>query len=182
MQLYFISSGTLKAANKQYSNLNNEYELTFRDSTELMACNEESSSIPTIQFDFVSISDLAHAAKESVVDIMGVCKSFADAATITSSKTQKELVKRDIILVDKSGTDVSLTLWGSKAETFDGANHPVICVKGAKVSDYNGVSLSTLSSSVLQVRHRGEGKLFLQFKHVFDVRCRSTPTCPRPTL
>ena len=30
-KVYYITQGTLKAANKQYSNLNNDYELTFRD-------------------------------------------------------------------------------------------------------------------------------------------------------
>lgn len=46
---------------------------------------------------------------------------------------------------------MNLTLWGSTAETFDSSNNPVVAVKGAKVSDYNGVSLSALSSSVIQV-------------------------------
>jgi hypothetical protein len=34
---------------------------------------------------------------------------------------------------------------------FDPTGNPVVAIKGAKVSDYNGVSLSSLSSSVIQV-------------------------------
>lgn len=74
-----------------------------------------------------------------------------DAVTITSQRTQKELVKRDIVLVDQSNTDVNLTIWGTKAETFEPADNPVVCIKGAKVSDFSGVSISALSSSVIQV-------------------------------
>ncbi len=71
LQLYYITSCTLKAANKQFSNLNNEYEMTFRDSTEVLPCNEDSSKIPTLSFSFVKIADLDSAAKESLVDIIG---------------------------------------------------------------------------------------------------------------
>ena len=150
-KLYFISGCQLKTANKQYSTLNNEYEMTMRNDTEIMPCNEESNSIPTLQFNFVKIGDLGDAAKDSIVDVIGICKSSSDCATIVSSRTQKELTKRDLFLVDQSNTEVSLTLWGTKAETFESASNPVVCVKGAKVSDYNGVSLSTLSSSVVQI-------------------------------
>jgi len=152
-KVYYITQGTLKAANKQYSNLNNDYELTFRDSTEVVPCTDEDemSKIPTIQFDFCKISQLDASLKDTTVDIIGVVKSAADCVNITSSRTQKELKKRDLILVDKSLTEVGLTLWGSTAENFDAANNPVLAIKGAKVSDYNGVSLGTLMSSVLQV-------------------------------
>ena len=56
-----------------------------------------------------------------------------------------------MILVDQSNTDINFTIWGTKAETFEPAGNPVVCVKGAKVSDFNGVSISALSSSVIQV-------------------------------
>ncbi len=68
-----------------------------------------------------------------------------------SQKLGKELRKRDIVLVDQSLTEVNLTLWGTAAEKFEGANNPVVAIKGAKVSDYNGVSLGGLSSSVIQI-------------------------------
>ena len=89
--------------------------------------------------------------QDSTVDIIGVVKSGTDCNTIVSSRTQKELKKRDIVLVDKSLTEVGLTLWGTTAENFDPTGYPVVAIKGAKVSDYNGVSLSFLSSSVVQI-------------------------------
>lgn len=150
-KLYYISSCTMKTANKQFSNLNNEYEMTFRDSTEVMPCNEETTSIPTLQFNFVKIADLGEAPKDSIVDVIGVCKTSTDCVTIVSSRTQKELTKRDVVIVDQSMTEVNITLWGSRAETFDSTNNPIVCVKGAKLSDFNGVSLSCLTSSVVQI-------------------------------
>jgi hypothetical protein len=60
--------------------------------------------------------------------------------------------KRVVNIVDQSLAEVGLTLWGTSAETFDPAeDHPVIAVKGAKVTDYGGVSLTAWSSSVVEV-------------------------------
>jgi len=152
-KVYYITQGTLKAANKQYSALNNDYELTFRDSTEVVPCTDEDemSKIPTVQFDFCKISQLDASLKDTTVDIIGVVKSAGDCVSLTSSRTQKELKKRDLVLVDKSLTEVGLTLWGSTAESFSAENNPILAIKGARVSDYNGVSLSTGFSSVLQI-------------------------------
>ena len=150
-KVFYITQGTLKAANKQYSTLNNEYEITFRDSTEVVPCYEGDSKIPTLTFNFCQIGQLNAGLKDSTVDIIGVVKTAGDCATIVSSRTQKELKKRDIVLVDKSLTEVGLTLWGATAENFQAVDNTVVAIKGAKVSDYNGVSLSSLSSSVIQV-------------------------------
>ena len=131
-KVFYITSGTLKAANKQYSNLNNDYEMTFRDNTEVYPCTDEAeaSSIPTLSFNFCQIGQLNASLKDSTVDIIGVCKSAADVANITSSRTGKELTKRDIVLVDKSLTEVGLTLWGTTAEKFSGEGNPVVAFKG----------------------------------------------------
>ena len=63
----------------------------------------------------------------------------------------QELRKRDITMVDKSLAEINVTIWGTAAENFDPTGNPVVAIKGAKVSDYNNVSLSTLGSSVIQV-------------------------------
>ena len=62
-----------------------------------------------------------------------------------------QLSKRDIQLVDRSGKVVNLTLWGAEAEGFNGSSCPVIAVKGCKVSDFGGRSLSTQFSSLLSI-------------------------------
>jgi replication factor A1 len=57
-----------------------------------------------------------------------------------------------VVLVDQSLAEIGLTLWGSVAEKFDPEEeHPVLAVKGAKVTDYNGLSLTAMGSSVIQV-------------------------------
>ena len=55
------------------------------------------------------------------------------------------------LLLIYSLVELQLTLWGKHAESFDSSGNPVIAIKGCKVSDYSGVSLGALSSSVVQI-------------------------------
>ena len=131
-KVVYISNCSVKNANKQYSKLNNEYELTFKDNG-MMELAEDTGDIPTVTYNFVAINDLTGCAKDSNVDVIGVVKVSGDATTITT-KAGKELVKREITLVDKSSTQVTLTLWGSTAETFDPSYNPIVAAKGVRVS------------------------------------------------
>ena len=53
--------------------------------------------------------------------------------------------------MDRSGKVVSLTIWGAEAEGFDGSTCPVMALKGCKVSDFGGRSLSTHFSSLMNL-------------------------------
>merc|ERR1719347_708125 len=139
-KVFYISNCSVKNANKQYSKLNNEYELTFKDNGMLEQA-DDTGDIPTVTYNFVTISDLSGCSKDSNVDVIGVVKTGGDATNITT-KAGKELTKREITLVDRSNTQVTLTLWGKTAETFDPTNNPILAAKGVRVSDFNGVSLS----------------------------------------
>ena len=133
MHLICFSNCSVKNANKQYSKLANEYELTFKDNGTMELCEEDVSSVPTIQYNFVPINELAGMNKEQLVDVMGVVKATGELATIMI-KTGKELTKREVTLVDRSATDVTMTLWGTTAENFDGSNHPILAAKNVQIS------------------------------------------------
>ena len=132
-------------------------------------------------FNFVQLNQLKAEHKDQIVDVIGVCRSANELSTINSSRTGKEYTKRDLQIVDQrylfchtrhreifckiinmnyfaikllliySLVELQLTLWGKHAESFDSSGNPVIAIKGCKVSDYSGVSLGALSSSVVQI-------------------------------
>jgi replication factor A1 len=81
------------------------------------------------------------------VDILAILKEIGEATSITTKTTQKQLVKREILLFDMSESSIRLTMWGSDAENFAGRVGDVMAIKGAKVSDYNGRTLSIGASS-----------------------------------
>ncbi|KAL0973222.1 hypothetical protein UPYG_G00200540 [Umbra pygmaea] len=148
-KVFYISKGSLKIANKQYSSLKNDYEMTLNGESTIIPC-DDTSDVPMVQCDFVSIADLEARDKDAIVDVIGVCKSVADVTRITT-KTNREVSKRTLTLMDQSGKLVEVTLWGEEAENFDGAGQPVLAIKAAKLSDFGGRSLSASFSSTVMV-------------------------------
>ncbi|XP_034832124.1 replication protein A 70 kDa DNA-binding subunit [Maniola hyperantus] len=150
-KVYYISRCQLKTANKQYTTLKNDYEMTFTPDTVVAECMEDASALPTVKYDFVPISDIANKSPDTILDVIGVCKSASDVQELTAKTTGKLLKKREATLVDQSGGAIALTLWGNEAETFDASSNPVVSAKGARVAEFNGSkSLSCLASTMLR--------------------------------
>nr|CAD7409853.1 unnamed protein product [Timema poppensis] len=150
-KVYYFSNYSVKPANKNFSNVNHDYEITFNSSTQVSPCLND-SDVPTTQFNFIPINKIAENDPTSFVDIIGVCKNVGDVVTFTARTTNKELKKRDITLVDQSNTSVSLTLWGSQAEEFDDTNQPVIAVKAGRINEFGGGrSVSMTQASIMLV-------------------------------
>ncbi|XP_063228748.1 replication protein A 70 kDa DNA-binding subunit [Bacillus rossius redtenbacheri] len=150
-QVYVFKGFTVKAANKQFSNIKHEYEITFNHGTAVTPC-EDDKDIPTTSFNFVPINKLAEADGNTIVDVIGVCKSAGDVNTFVARTTNREVKKRDITLVDQSNTAVTVSLWGAQAEEFDGSLQPVVAIKCGKINDFGGGrSVSLMQTSALQV-------------------------------
>uniref|UniRef100_A0A8C9R0A5 Replication protein A subunit n=1 Tax=Scleropages formosus TaxID=113540 RepID=A0A8C9R0A5_SCLFO len=148
-KVYYISKGTLKIANKQYTSLKNDYEMTLNGESTIIPC-EDTQDVPMVQCNFVSISDLETRDKDAIVDVIGVCRSVEDITRITT-KSSREVSKRTLSLMDMSGKVITVTLWGEEAEKFDGTGQPIMAIKGARLSDFGGRSLSALFSSTVMI-------------------------------
>ncbi|KAM4620172.1 replication protein A 70 kDa DNA-binding subunit-like isoform 2-T2 [Polymixia lowei] len=148
-KVYYITKALLKMANKQYTTLKNDYEMTLHANSSIVPCGE-SQGVPTMQCDFVPIAELENRDKDAIIDVIGVCKSAEDVSRITT-KASREVSKRALCLMDTSGKMVTVTLWGEEAERFDGSRQPVVAIKGARLSDFGGRSLSALFSSTVMV-------------------------------
>uniref|UniRef100_A0A8C8MDR1 Replication protein A subunit n=1 Tax=Oncorhynchus tshawytscha TaxID=74940 RepID=A0A8C8MDR1_ONCTS len=148
-KVFYISKGSLKIANKQYSSLKNDYEMTLNGESTIIPC-EDTQDVPMVQCNFVSIADLQAREKDTILDVIGVCKSVSDVTRL-NTKNNREVSKRTLNLMDQSGKLVEVTLWGEEAETFDGSGQPILAIKGAKLSDYGGRSLSASFSSTVMV-------------------------------
>lgn len=146
-KVYYVRKATLKTADKRYSSVNNDYEMTFSSETEISPCDDEGvPNLPSLTFTFVPINELEQHQPNSTVDVVGIVKSVDDLRRLTS-KAGKELKKRDITIADETQVQIRLTLWSADAESFDGTGNPVIAIKGCRLSDWGGRSLSVLSSS-----------------------------------
>ncbi|XP_008557136.1 replication protein A 70 kDa DNA-binding subunit [Microplitis demolitor] len=151
-QIYYISRGILKVANKNFNTTNNDYEMTLNIDTEIIPCHDTCEDIPMMNYNFVNISEVENLPKDQIIDVLAVVKSFENVQNLTSRNTGRELRKRDVHLVDTSNTLITLTLWGTQAETFDGSNNPVIALKGVRIGEFqSGKNLSTISSTAMQL-------------------------------
>lgn len=149
--VYYISNPCrVQLAKKQFSNLPNDYELTFERDTVIEKA-EDQSSVPQVRFNFVNIQDLQTVEKDKTVDVIGVLKEIGETSQIVSKSTGKPYDKRELTLVDDSQFSVRVTIWGKQATAFSSQPESVVAFKGVKVSDFGGRSLSLLSSGTMAV-------------------------------
>eukprot|EP00898_Chlorokybus_atmophyticus_P003888 jgi/Chlat1/44/ChrspC237719S08584 len=159
-KVYFITNGQLKPADRRYSSLNNHYEMTFTHETRVEEClDADAQKLPDAVFKFVPIEELGlHLPKEGcdirrvpLIDVVGVVQKAGPLSSIKRKSDGTELMKRDITITDESSRTVQLTLWNKLAE--DAATsvneNDVVAVRGVRVNDFNGVSLSTVTKSQL---------------------------------
>ncbi|KAI9141906.1 hypothetical protein BKA69DRAFT_1071907 [Paraphysoderma sedebokerense] len=150
-KVYNISRVRVQMARKQYSSLANDYEITLEPNTHIEECRD-TDNVPTIKFNFQSLDRLGSCEKDTTIDVVAIVKECGELSQLISKTTQRPLTKRDLTLVDHTGWAVKCTLWGKNAESFELSEEaPVIAFKGVRVSDFNGKSISTVSSSSLLV-------------------------------
>lgn len=151
--VYFFSKCQLKPANKQFSQLNNPYEMTFTGETVVQLCEDaDDGAIPEIKYNLVPISEVSGMENKAAVDTIGICKEVGELQSFVSRTTNKEFTKRDLTLVDMSSSAINLTLWGDDAVNFDGHVQPVILVKGTRINEFNGgKSLSLGGGSIMKI-------------------------------
>ncbi|XP_076823826.1 replication protein A 70 kDa DNA-binding subunit-like [Clavelina lepadiformis] len=150
-KVYYISNASLKPANQQYNNTSHDYEMTLRRDSVVTICDSgDSDTVPKIHYSFKKIKDLEKDIN-SFVDVIGIVKSVDELSTIMIKSQNREAKVRKFSLVDQSGAEIRVTLWGKEAENFDGSSNPVVALKGAKVSDFGNCSLSTVSTTTLSI-------------------------------
>ncbi|XP_020197717.1 replication protein A 70 kDa DNA-binding subunit B [Aegilops tauschii subsp. strangulata] len=156
-KVYYISKGSLRIANKQFKTVQNDYEMTLNENAVVEEAEGE-SFIPPVQYNFVKIDMLGpYVGGRELVDIIGVVQSVSPTLSIRRKIDNESIPKRDIVVADDSNKTVTISLWNDLATTVgeelldmvDSA--PIIAVKSLKVSDFQGVSVSTVGKSTLVI-------------------------------
>ncbi|KAJ4871999.1 Replication protein A 70 kDa DNA-binding subunit D [Raphanus sativus] len=153
-KVYYISRGSLKLANKQFKTVQNDYEMTLNENSEVEEASNEEMFVPETKFNFVPIEELGmYVNQRELIDLIGVVQSVSPTMSIRRRTDNEMIPKRDITLADESKKTVVVSLWNDLAtgvgqELLDMADEsPVIAIKSLKVGDFQGVSLSTISRS-----------------------------------
>jgi replication factor A1 len=145
-QVYTFTGGRLKVANAKYNTCQSGFEITFDQNSEIHLANDD-GSIPGACYNFQKIAEIESMPAEQHVDVLAVVKSVSQPSQFVSKTTGRELTKSELTLVDDSGVEISLTLWGQKAElaarelgNINNNNNAVVIAafRRCKVSDYGG--------------------------------------------
>jgi replication factor A1 len=147
--VYYITKGIVKTANKRFSNLKSDYEITLTNDSVIELCNEN-IPLPKLKYKFVELKDLPNINVNTTVDVIAVIRNISDLESIISKKNNKEYKKRDIFLLDKNSIEVRMTVWGTEAESFDAIKGSIIAVKNALVGDFKGRTLSCVQNTTIE--------------------------------
>uniref|UniRef100_A0A7S0DU28 Replication protein A subunit n=1 Tax=Amorphochlora amoebiformis TaxID=1561963 RepID=A0A7S0DU28_9EUKA len=104
---------------------------------------------------FIPISQLEESPPNTIVDVIGIVKFASDSVKITS-RNGREVEKRTLSLVDDSNVEVNVAIWGERASassplTASWERCPVLALQGVRVSDYDGRTLSVITTTKIEV-------------------------------
>lgn len=152
----YTFSGGRKGSNK----MTNEDELTFDERSVIQNCPDDANIKSEHYGSFTKIGQIASLPAEAKCDVLGVVTAVNPVQSLRS-KAGRDLVKRDITIMDDTLTSISLTLWGDQAEPHNDnylQGNPVVAVRACRVSEFSGRSLSTTFDSKLAINPTGSSE------------------------
>mmetsp|Transcript_83369 Transcript_83369/g.97458 ORF Transcript_83369/g.97458 Transcript_83369/m.97458 type:complete len:474 (+) Transcript_83369:29-1450(+) len=152
-QIFYFSGGQIKAANKKFSNVNNDYELSFDKAAQIIPArtgDSDAFSIPTLRYNFVPIQILKQREAGSMVDVLAAVLHIGDVSTIVQKATNRELTKRSVKIADTTAA-IELTLWGDAALSFSLPVGSIVAFRQVRTGSYDGVTLGTTMQTVMDV-------------------------------
>ncbi|KAL3231105.1 Replication factor A protein 1 [Nakaseomyces bracarensis] len=146
-KVYYVSKARLQPAKPQFTNLSHPYELSLDRETVIEESFDE-KNVPKTHFNFIKLNNIQAQENNSNVDVLGVIQTVNPHFELTS-RAGKKFDRRDIQIVDDSGFSISVGLWNQQALDFNLPEGSVIAIKGVRVSDFGGKSLSMGFNSTL---------------------------------
>lgn len=140
-KVYYVTKGRIQQAKPKFSHLSHPYELSLDRDTEITECFD-TADVPKINFNFTKLDGVQNVEKDSIIDVIGVVNVVNDVFQITAKSTGKPFNRRNISLVDDSNFCIDVGLWNATAVDFNIPVGSVVAIKGVKVQDFNGRSLS----------------------------------------
>jgi len=147
--IYYIARGHLKFANKQFSNIPNDFEISADQNTQIVPAQDD-GSIQRGSYEYIRLSDVKTAPE--TCSVVGIIDKISAVAPI-KTKAGKTIVKRAITLLDNVNDNVfsvECTVWDKRAENFSFNVGDVITISNVKKSNFGGISLSANAASNFQ--------------------------------
>ncbi|XP_076951339.1 replication protein A 70 kDa DNA-binding subunit B-like [Bidens hawaiensis] len=157
-KVYYISSGYLKRANKIYNRVDNDYEMTLNENSQVEEAVNETVLISETKFNFVPTDQLGqYLHKKELIDVIGFVQHVSSSMSIRRKVDNKIVPKRDITITDDTMKSVIVSLWGPLAtgignkllDMFDAS--PIVAIKSLRISGFGGITLSTITNTIIDI-------------------------------
>ncbi|ONK75743.1 uncharacterized protein A4U43_C03F20070 [Asparagus officinalis] len=100
-KVYYISKGTLKVANKQFKNVQNDYEMTLTENSIVEEVTREGSFLPETTYKFVKVDQLgSYVNGRELVDVIGIVQHVSPTISVRRRINNETNPKRDITIAD----------------------------------------------------------------------------------
>ncbi|KAL0481650.1 replication factor A1 [Acrasis kona] len=150
-EVFLISKGKLRHANRNFSPINFPYEITL-DQNSIVELVGNDQSIPKATYNLVKLTDLRSLEDNKVIDVAGLVDSIDQCKPYTT-KAKKETFRRAMRLLapgpGNSTVSVTLTLWGQAAQEVKVGEKDIVICKSVRKSSFDDVSLNSISSTVI---------------------------------
>jgi len=139
-KVYFISKASIKPGNPKFTK--NDFEMSLFKTSSVVLCtdDEDEDAIPSVRYAFMeSLAAVEEQDNGHLVDVLAVVHVVKPLDSVTTKKDSRQLAKLSIELIDRSKRPMELTLWGDKAENFEGQVGSVLAIKDARVSEFRNL-------------------------------------------
>lgn len=146
-KIYYMKKIIVDKAKPFFKPVRSPYMIKISKWTEVMEIQDEPVNFPKYTFFLTPFLELPkfETNNEYFFDVIGRVSALSDPTAVTTN-TGIVRIKRLIHLVDLSGNRIEISLWGARAEEFEGdqvyhvgqENHVIIIFVGTTVKSYNG--------------------------------------------
>lgn len=153
-KVYCFSRGRVNVANKRFSTLNNNYEISFSADADIKPAEDDGSIHAQRSLCAMPLRNIFNSTRECPfpTDVLAVVTEVQPVSSVTARSSGEELKRRVLRVRDKSQMEMEISLWGAQVDCItESADLPqVYGITGVNVRDWRGTrSGSTTKSSQL---------------------------------
>lgn len=144
--LYNISNGNIKNANKTYSNVDNDYEITLNNTSIITEITDINNEIPNITYNIIAINEIDNKPVNETVDIIGICWQIGNIEYLAGQSINNNLRKRNITLIDETDS-ITLTLWNDDTENLIFKSQDILLINEGKIGEFNNMKYVSITKN-----------------------------------
>jgi replication factor A1 len=157
-QSYEFSKFFVKMANRKFSTIDNDYEITVGPSATILEITDSSvrealQGLTLSTEKGTNIADILAGPPSDAVNVLGIVLKIGESVSIQTKAST--IYKREIYIVDHTEKPISVVLWAQLASNFSAEPRSVIAISRLRSVDINPTR-SLASTSATQIAMQPE--------------------------